>query len=408
MKTIDTVKGLVSCIVPAYNTEKYIYDCLMSVKNQSYNDIELIIVEDGSTDGTMNEINRFCSENGYRFQNIHIKQHDDNKGLCSAINSALELVNGEYTMWFDSDDLLAEDNIMKKVEYLKQHPDVKCVMAEADTFDENGILNVKLGNRPIIGNWFDSFLLGYSDMSAGLNLVYTNILLHSLPDTGLRTDIKEQNWYIMPILASFVKIGHLSEVLYHYRVRADSDSHRHPIKTGSEYKEFWDSVDRQRFYTINDCKLSYVYKCRAYALQAKNSIVDRITTIDEKMLEMDSSYVNFIVKCFLNDGNVITSAGKRAIYLWGSSVYQRRLKNILRDYIDIKGFINSSEEKQEADVICGTQINLNRMYIIITLQYHKEIIDLLKEACFVNHRDYYYPKADLYNDVETHTYENII
>ncbi len=233
MREINVIKGMVSCIIPAFNTERYIYDCLVSVKKQSYRNIQLIIVDDDSTDRTMDEIKRFCSTSRDRFYNIEVEQHKINQGPCAAINSALKLVKGEYTMWFDSDDLLTESNIERKVEYLKTHPDVKCVIAEADCFDENGVLEHRIGNRPVVGNWFDSFLFGYCDMSAGLNLVYTNTLLSVLPENGLRTGLGEQNWYRMSLLASQFKIGHIGEILYHYRVRSDSASHKSPLVGGN-------------------------------------------------------------------------------------------------------------------------------------------------------------------------------
>lgn len=135
-------------MIPAYNTDRYIYDCLISVKRQTYRDIQCIIVDDGSTDRTMEVIENFCNENRNRFYSIEVERHKINQGPCAAINSALKLVRGEYTMWFDSDDLLAEDNIEKKVRYLTNHSDTKCVMAEADCFDESGILNYKLGDSP--------------------------------------------------------------------------------------------------------------------------------------------------------------------------------------------------------------------------------------------------------------------
>lgn len=404
MKEVNIIKGMVSCVIPAYNTEKYIYDCLISVKKQSYKDIELIIVDDGSTDKTIEKIKKFCKINGERFKNIEIKHHEKNKGLCASINSALELVKGEYTMWFDSDDLLTEDNIEKKVDYLKKHPDIKCVMAEADSFDENGMREYKLGNRPVVGNQFDSFLFGYCDMSAGLNLVYTNTLLNVLPENGLRTDIKEQNWYMISLLASQIKIGHLKEVLYHYRVRSDSDSHRKPLVNGEQYRIFWDSVDRQRFYAIEDSGLDYIYKCRAFELQSTNSIVDRITTIDDEQIKSQHKYVKQMIELFLKKSEIDIHLNNRKIYLWGSSEKQRQLEKVFKNRIEITGYVNSADENQCTDVISGKKINPQKMYILITLEYHEQIVNFLKTTGFINHKDYYYPKADLYFDIKEHEY----
>lgn len=407
MREIDAIKGMVSCMIPAYNTDRYIYDCLISVKRQIYGNIQLIIVDDGSTDRTMDVIKNFCDESRARFYTIEVKQHKTNQGPCAAINSALKLVRGEYTMWFDSDDLLAEDNIEKKVRYLKTHPDMKWVMAEADCFDESGMLDSRLGNLPVVGNQFDSFLFGYCHMSAGLNLVYTNELLKVLPENGLRTDLGEQNWYMMSLLASQVRGGHIGEILYHYRVRSDSASHKSPLVGGKRMRLFWDDIDRQRFYVINDSKLDYIYKCRAYELLLTNSITDRITKIDDEQLNDQHEYAEQVVKSFLKKSEIDINLNNRKIYLWGSSERQRQLERVFRNRIEIAGYINSSDEEENIDVISGKNIDPTEMYILVTLQYHEQILDFLKSAGFTNHKDYYYPKADLYLDVKGHEYLNL-
>ena len=407
MKEINAKKGLVSCIIPAYNTGRYIYECLESVKHQNYKPIEVIIVDDGSTDNTIAEVEHFFDNNKNCFEMVQIIKHSNNRGLCAAINTGLNAVHGEFTMWFDSDDLLDENNVRNKIEYLHKFPDIGCVMAEADCFGDKKILDCILGRKKVIGNWFDSFLLGFCDMSAGLNMVHTNELLKVLPKEGLRTDIKEQNWYMMMLLASNTKIGKLDEILYHYRVRDDSDSHKKVVKSGRDFKEFWDSVDRQRFYAINDCRLAYIYKCRAFKMQALNSYADRITTIDAEQIENDIRYVEFVVKSFLKEADIDTNLNNRKVYIWGSSDNQRRLKKVFNNVIEIAGFINSSVAEAARDVICGKDIKKDTMYIICTLQYHKDIIEQLDWAGFVNRRDYFYPKADLYYSAQNHVYEDI-
>lgn len=58
-------------------------------------------------------------------------------------------------------------------------------------------------------------------------------------------------------------------------------------------------------------------------------------------------------------------------------------------------------------MIAGKNIDPTKMYILVTLQYHEQILDFLKSAGFVNHKDYYYPKADIYLDVKEHEYLNL-
>jgi glycosyltransferase involved in cell wall biosynthesis len=97
---------LISVIVPAYNVESYIEECIISILNQSYENIEVIIVNDGSTDKTgiiceslSNIDERIC----YYSQN--------NKGVSEARNKGLEAASGEYVMFVDGDDYIAPDCI---------------------------------------------------------------------------------------------------------------------------------------------------------------------------------------------------------------------------------------------------------------------------------------------------------
>ena len=170
---------------------------------------------------------------------------------------------------------------------------------------------------------------------------------------------------------------------------------------------FWDDIDRQRFSVIDDSKWDYIYKCRAYELLSVNSIVDRITTFDDEQLSDQYEYVEKVVESFLKKSEININLNNRKIYLWGRSEMQRQLGKVFNSKIEIAGYINSSDEEQYVDVIAGKNINPAEMYILVTLQYHEQILDFLESAGFINHKDYYYPKADLYFDVKGHEYLNL-
>lgn len=95
---------LISVIIPAYNAEKFIEKCLRSLCAQSYNNWEAIIVDDSSTDNTL-ELCREFTKNDSRFTILH----KENGGTSSARNYALKFIKGEYTAFVDSDDYLSED-----------------------------------------------------------------------------------------------------------------------------------------------------------------------------------------------------------------------------------------------------------------------------------------------------------
>ncbi len=109
--------SLVSIIIPAFNREDVISETLQSVLNQSYKNWECIIVDDGSTDNTIDIIKSF-SELDSRFK-LHVRPNNLIKGGNTCRNLGFNLSKGEYIQWLDSDDLIAEDKIKLQVEALK-------------------------------------------------------------------------------------------------------------------------------------------------------------------------------------------------------------------------------------------------------------------------------------------------
>lgn len=95
---------MVSIIIPVYNVEQYIGECLESILNQRYKDYELIIIDDGSTDKSLDIIYNYKN----KFENILILKQE-NKGVSEARNLAMNYVNGKYVIYIDSDDFLDEN-----------------------------------------------------------------------------------------------------------------------------------------------------------------------------------------------------------------------------------------------------------------------------------------------------------
>lgn len=100
----------VSVIIPIYNTEKYLEKCLESIRTQIYSDIEVIMVNDGSTDGSKNMANSYA-ERDNRFRLFS----QENAGVSAARNHGLDVAEGEYILFVDSDDWLEPQMIEKLV-----------------------------------------------------------------------------------------------------------------------------------------------------------------------------------------------------------------------------------------------------------------------------------------------------
>lgn len=92
---------LVSVIVPVYNVEQYLDECLNSIRQQIYENLEIIVVEDCSTDGSLNTLAKHLED--YR---VKLIKHEKNSGLSAARNTGIDAAKGDYIMFVDSDDLV--------------------------------------------------------------------------------------------------------------------------------------------------------------------------------------------------------------------------------------------------------------------------------------------------------------
>lgn len=97
-------KGLISVIIPVYNVEKYLEECIDSVLSQTYKNYEIILVDDGSTDSSPEICDKYASE----YENISVI-HKENHGLSHTRNAGLTVAHGEYVYFLDSDDYIDSD-----------------------------------------------------------------------------------------------------------------------------------------------------------------------------------------------------------------------------------------------------------------------------------------------------------
>jgi len=132
------MKKLVSVIIPAYNHENYILECLESVINQTYVNMQLIIVNDGSQDDTERIINEYIENKN--FDNIEFYSKE-NEGLCKTINFGLKKVKGDYVAILASDDLWKSDKIERQVSFLEENKNIALVYS--DTYIIKGGVSIK-------------------------------------------------------------------------------------------------------------------------------------------------------------------------------------------------------------------------------------------------------------------------
>lgn len=116
---------LVSIVIPCYNHENFVQECIQSIIDQTYQNIELIIIDDGSKDNSVAKIQEMISACKVRFTRFEFRTRA-NKGLSATLNEALGWCQGSYYSAIASDDILLKSKIAVQVEYLESPSNVKC------------------------------------------------------------------------------------------------------------------------------------------------------------------------------------------------------------------------------------------------------------------------------------------
>lgn len=212
-------KKLISVIVPMYNVEKYIGQCLESLIKQTHKNLEIIVINDGSTDKSRDVAQRYATDDN------RIKIYDfANAGVSEARNRGLRIAQGEYIAFVDSDDWIAENMYGKLLECaLKYNLDmVKCSVCETDTRVKRIIVpddrNVK--NECDLGGYTGSLLKKYYFEGLLWKTVWNGLYKREL---ALKVKFPkrlcfEDNYSAGMYLFYASKIMLIEDVLYYYRI----------------------------------------------------------------------------------------------------------------------------------------------------------------------------------------------
>lgn len=218
----DRMQPQVSIIVPSYNSGGWIRECVNSVLRQSYPNLDIIVVDDGSQDSTAQILREF--EGQIRFMQL---QH---VGVGAARNAAIKAAGGEFVAFLDSDDLWHQDKIRKQVDFLLRNPQCCMIYSDAEEFDDSGTR----------GGFFAKF----PSLTSADNLAESMVLRWSIPLTStvmIRRDFLRQHRIGFHPAASCAedmslfleiyllggKIGKLDEPLAKRRLHSSNTSGNH-------------------------------------------------------------------------------------------------------------------------------------------------------------------------------------
>jgi alpha-1,3-rhamnosyltransferase len=206
---------LVSVIVASYNHEKYITQCIESIVNQTYSNIELIVIDDCSSDNSQNIL--ISLQKKYNFKLII---NNKNMGVSETRNIGIKVSKGKYITGCASDDYLANIKVEKLVSFLESNEDyAMCYGKEASV--KNGIIKVRDNPCYKSGNIFDDLFLQKFWIPAGSTLLRKDIFLSV---GGYDRKLKIEDYDLWLRIASQYKIGYVNEVMYFYRIHNTNTS----------------------------------------------------------------------------------------------------------------------------------------------------------------------------------------
>lgn len=268
------MKSLISIIIPAFNVENYIEECIKSIKEQTFKNYEVIIIDDGSKDGTLDAINKNID---WHFKVIM----QENKGAGEARNTGIRCSNGQYIMFMDSDDKLYNNRCLQKIaDNLKTH--------DCDVITYKMVRYYNKSKKYIIEDDITDTDRIYTNVDEYLAQTIANSRLSVSPcDKIIKSSIlKEKKIYFEPMamledidwsLKLYEKINSimvLNTPIYVYRKQRQNSTtssyNKNKANACIEFLKYWTEYKGSK-YNIYIHYISYQYLIMVAGLNKKNS-----------------------------------------------------------------------------------------------------------------------------------------
>lgn len=339
---------LVSIIVPVYNVEKYIYRCIDSLINQTYKKIEIIIVDDGSTDNTENICLELCEKDT---RIIYVKKENGGQGV--ARNLGIEIANGEFVTFSDADDWCASTYVEKLITSMQRYNSDICVCGKYGVrlSDDREVISQK-----VIEQWMqpeekiltrENYNLIYQIKFSLWAKMFRKSLF--IENNILQPNHKYENNTVIPMLvAKAESISMVDEPLYYYWMnRGDST-----INTLSSYFDMIKCLRDVEIYFKKE-GLWDEYEDALYHFSKWNVIhtLNRVSGMKNRVEEyrkLEDELHGFMIESFPNRVDWLT----KRVLIWGSYNLTKTVKNLVLgsnimgnySYSSIASVVRSKEE----------------------------------------------------------------
>ncbi|MEA3439607.1 MAG: glycosyltransferase family 2 protein [Chloroflexota bacterium] len=199
---------LVSIVTPSYNQVQFLEETIQSVLNQNYTDIEYIIIDGASTDGSLEIIKRYADRLAYWVS-------EPDQGQTDAINKGFARASGEILAWINSDDTYQPHTVKEAVEFLNAHPEIGMVYGDANLIDEKGAV---IGKFPARQTDYRRLRRGYVHIPQQASFFRASLWKEVGP--------LDPTFYFAMDYDLWVRIAHLATIHYHPQLWANFRLHR--------------------------------------------------------------------------------------------------------------------------------------------------------------------------------------
>jgi len=233
-----SLQELVSVVIPVYNSENFLAESIESVLNQTYENIEIIAVDDGSTDKTADILKHYSEKLTIITQT--------NQGLAAALNSGIKKVEGMWIKWFSPDDILYPKTIEILVKEVKKLPENSIIYSNWELIDEN---NNKLrdffeSNYNDLGNFeYNLRLLDGQQINVNTTLIPTSLFKKGCVIRELEDPVAvDYDFFLRAGILYDVNFHLIEKSLLKYRINRNQLSHKNISKTLDYLKDIRNEI----------------------------------------------------------------------------------------------------------------------------------------------------------------------
>lgn len=214
----------ISVIIPVYNVEKYLHECIDSILNQDYTNLEVILINDGSPDSS----GLICNNYAVKDQRIKVL-HQQNQGVAAARNLGLKYATGDYISFIDSDDWIDQGMYLNIIDSIKKQKNTIDIAYMPYPYEKGQISKTVYNKREIREQFLDQFIgtrkIGFARMPCVWSLCIHKEIIKGISFYNL-TMVEDKVFFIESILQA-QSLLIIAEKYYNYRVNLNSLSHNY-------------------------------------------------------------------------------------------------------------------------------------------------------------------------------------